>query len=197
MGKEQGFRLVVNVTDPATDFTKNPVHGLQLVGIHAGAGIEMITVDKEGATFFSKSDKTVNLAITGSTPYGVSQGDEPVSPLLYGLGIESGKATSGIEVVAPEKTPVCADLRNPRVGSYIVCDHGFSAPEFAQLEVMYLEVSKGVPSTMPENCVAVKLLPECAPLVLKDATYDHSNIVDTTCHAGKVAEIDWSKQEYC
>lgn len=197
LSAKQGFRLVVNVTDPSADFKKTPVNGLQLSGIHAGAGVEMPTVTKEGATFYSGSDKTVNLAITGSSPYGLTQAEEARSPLLYGLGFNVGDATKGFEVVKPEPQPMCANLRGPRVGSFVVCDNGFSAPGFAQLEVRFLEVSRGVASTMPDNCVAVSFLPECAPIDLSEAAYDHSNIVDTACHPGKVVDIDWSKQKYC
>jgi hypothetical protein len=193
----KGFRLVVNVTDPTADFKKTPINGLQLSSIHAGAGVEMPTVTKDGATFYSGSDKTVNLAISGSSPYGLTQAEEPSSPLLYGLGINIAEATKGFEVVKPESQPMCTNLRGPRVGSFVVCDNGFSAPEFAQLEVRFLEASRGIAAPMPDNCVAVTFLPECAPIDLSEATYDHSNLVDTVCHAGKVVDIDWSKQKYC
>lgn len=51
-----GFRLVANVTDPATDLTPS-VDGWEFTGIHTGAGLNDVVLTSEAGRIFYHNGK--------------------------------------------------------------------------------------------------------------------------------------------
>lgn len=198
-------RFIINVTDPTTDFHDVTVNGLKLTGQHVAAGVQEPTVDIDGLYFYTTSDDTVQWAVDGDTPKGLTSnygGSDPDNSdgdaSLQTLAIEDGSSTTGFSVFTPEDHPVCTRLNGPDDdGSFVVCDHGVDGiPNYARFEVKYHGAFDG---DLPKNCIAVNLLPQCEPGAgdLNGATYNHDNLIDTPCHPGQVIDIDWSKQPQC
>jgi len=201
---QQGYRLVVNVTDPTTDFPDNPVNGLYISGEHSGAGQEAPTVTTitSAATFYTtetSGNYSIQEDISGGEPYGFVQSTTPnpsENDFTYFLGISVGGNTSGFGVPGNPLNPnPCTNAFGPQDGTFVICNDGIvDAPEAPQFVLGYTLSSGGYydPENVPDNCVAVKLLPECAALVNTPI----SDEVDSLCY-DNVAAIDWSVQPEC
>lgn len=82
-------------------------------------------------------------------------------------------------------------------GTFVVCDIGFEAPVHPRLVVQYVEGTANAEygkyyeeePNVPEGCVAVKLLPECAELV-GEKKGEGEEIVVSRCYKD-VKEITW------
>lgn len=115
----------------------------------------------------------------------------------YSLGINAGFGTPDFAIAgdSPQETG-CAGVFGPISGSFAICDTGFvGVPEVPNFVLSYIvghHTNWYEPAVnIPSNCVAVKLLAECATLDLSGATYDTENIWPVKCYEN-VAAIDWN-----
>jgi hypothetical protein len=203
----KGFMLVINVTDLSRDFADMPVHGLKLDGIHSGAGLLAPTVSEDGDAFFANGSSkgphggsgTVQLDISGPYPYGLQIASTPdsSSQFLYGMSIAAGLGSPNFEISYTPRP--CSALFAPSLGTFAVCDTGFAAPEHPRLMLQYVENNSHEwysTDNVPDNCVAVKLVPQCTALTgVQNATYPQ-NIWDSECYKD-VAAIEWSQYDPC
>jgi hypothetical protein len=195
----KGFKLVINVTDTALDFADSPVHLLQITPVHVGAGLNAPVPVTNGSTFFTNTvNNTVQLEVTGPTPMGIymSSEPEPGNATLFDIGINNGLGTPGISVFAGEPMhPIpCHALAAPRPGTFAVCDLGFESYAHPKrvLGFVYQPSDKWYSQeNVPDNCVAVKLFPECTGL-----TSPHGDVLETRCY-DNVSAIDWSQYQQC
>src|SRR5438552_2202928 len=89
MRSSQGFRLVVNVTNPAPDFPANPVNGLKVFPARAGTNINYASVTNTGgAVFFSTSANLTRLS-TDYLPTGLVSRPAPDTPHVDILGLDA------------------------------------------------------------------------------------------------------------
>ncbi|KAK3938995.1 hypothetical protein QBC46DRAFT_342929 [Diplogelasinospora grovesii] len=203
----KGFRLVVNVTDPSTDFKDTPVNGMKLIGVHVGAGLDAPSVSSTySPVFFQPNNNTIQMATGSVAPWGIVMSDSPsdptASPFVYDLGINIGGGTNGFGVPTNPLNAVypCPAAYAPKTGTFAVCDMGFDAYAHPRLLVRFIEgETKGwydEPENVPHNCVAVKLLPECARLDLGEAKGQEGEVWDTLCYQN-LRNVDWSRMKAC
>ncbi|KAK1758783.1 hypothetical protein QBC47DRAFT_314571 [Echria macrotheca] len=195
MRDSKGFRLVVNVTNPAHDFPGNPVNGLKVFPARAGANINYASVTNTGgAVFFTTSTNLTRLS-TDYLPTGLVSRPSPDSAHTDMLGLDVGQGTAGFGVSTWPKT--CGTLQAPVSGTFAVCDLGFEAPVHPRFVVQYVEGTANAGDdkfyaeepNVPDNCVAVKLLPECAELAGTKRA-DGEEIVTSRCYPD-VGVITW------
>ncbi|KAK3369780.1 hypothetical protein B0T24DRAFT_365750 [Lasiosphaeria ovina] len=214
----KAYSLVVNVTDISTDFQSNPVHGLKVVGVHAGAGLNSPTVtfnpESHGDVFFnSLTDHTVRLS--GGTPslppIGVKLYDNNPSagnpPFLHELGFNFGNGTWGFGASAGPLNPrPCPQLWAPLEGTFVVCDRGIEAPTYPRFAVQFVEgqANSGTHKWyqpephVPANCVAVKLVPKCATPSENDGKSSNGDVEaeNVQCYPD-VGAIQWAEYSEC
>jgi hypothetical protein len=207
--RSSGFTLVVNVTDLAKDFTP-PIHLSYIASIHTGAGEALVGITPNetiGRLFYQNGTETqvkenkTNILTDGGTPPtpqgfqlypdGPSQAEsETVS---YGA-LNFGPGNPGIFIpstpkeyayVLPETFVACNESLAYYSGRYFITIKHVNATTDAQ----------GVKTTkIPEACIAVRLIPQCATLNVlpADAFASHEYAVETTCY-NDVASINWQK----
>ncbi|OIW22813.1 hypothetical protein CONLIGDRAFT_638062 [Coniochaeta ligniaria NRRL 30616] len=93
----------------------------------------------------------------------------------------------------------CPALQAPQTGTFAVCDQGFEAYAHPKLVLKFVEGVGGdwyLAEHMPENCTAVRLLPQCADLPELDRGA-YEAIPASRCYVDPVAAIDWSKYSAC
>ncbi|KAK5658159.1 hypothetical protein OQA88_2132 [Cercophora sp. LCS_1] len=192
-----GFRLAVNLTNPASTFP-HPINGLYVVPFRAGANINHVSLSTNGSVFFTTTANITRLS-TDYLPTGLHMRHVESDPehLNY-LGLNSGNAgTPGFGVTKWPHT--CASLGGPTPGTFVVCDTGFEAPNRPRLAIEYVEGVANAEygkyyeeeSNVPENCAAVKLLPECAELG-GTKKGEGEEIVVSRCYRD-VKEITWEE----
>lgn len=198
----KGFKLIINVTDITKDFKDSPVHGMQLSEIHIGAGLNAPIPLQNGSNFFSSGNGTIRLESTASSPYAIDMSDQPEEgdPTLYDLGVNIGTGTKGFSVSSEQAHHRrCPALQAPRTGTFAVCDQGFEAYAHPKQVLKFVEGRQGdwyLAEHMPENCTAIRLLPQCTDLPgLDNGTYEV--IPDSQCYVDPVAIVDWSKYSAC
>lgn len=200
--RSTGISFVFNVTDQSLDFADNPVHGLYLSGLHVGAGEEApipnagsgIVFYETGPVGVDYANNTIDL-IGGAEPYGLVISSTPDN-FTYGLGINIGDGSPNFALGQGHYYEGCAALTAPIQGSFAVCNTGYvNVPEVPELVLSFVEGPHegwyDVAENIPANCVAVKLLAECATLDVDDASYDLGNVFSMPCYES-VAAIDWT-----
>lgn len=197
----QGFRLVVNMTNPTDKFTL-PINGLKLAPFRAGANINTASLSEKGAVFFI-TDKNITRLSTDYMPTGLAMRHIATDPPHFNyLGIDGGQGTPGFVVSSWPNS--CGSLFGSVSGTFAVCDTGFEAPRHPRLAVHYVEGAANAnradyyapEPNVPAHCVAVKLLPECAPLEGQKMG-EGEEVVTSRCYED-VKAIDWqNKQVLC
>lgn len=191
----QAFRLVVNLTNPADTFPL-PINGMYVIPSRAGANINHVSLHTTGAVFISTTANITRLS-TDYMPMGLEMNTTAGAPDLRYLGLNGGKGTPGFGVSKWPNT--CASLTGPTPGTFVVCDLGFEAPTHPRLAVQYVLGTANEKygdyyaeePNVPEGCVAVKLLPECAELV-GDKRDAGEEIVVSRCYKN-VKEVTWGE----
>lgn len=193
------FTLVINVTDSRPEFANIPLHGALLGTEHVGAGHTALVPSTTGAGV--ELTYTHNRTIQdGLEPnyweafyMGTSPADE--SDALYGIELIVGADSEFAMVTYPTDANVnCLGIGTPAVvGTFAICDQGFAAPEAPQYSLWFSEGVEGDETlNVPDSCVAVSLLPQCAA---SDEFDDSEEVLDVFCYED-VASIDWSLAYY-
>ncbi|KAK8052401.1 hypothetical protein PG993_003786 [Apiospora rasikravindrae] len=179
--QSKGFNLVANVTDPSKDFDP-PINSWQLNGLHVGAGLgDGALTATDGRLFYQNGtaeETRYNQAHTlsdGGTPpfpWGIAVDATPdAEGVLHGISINAGSGQAGIQLAQfPEHYPI---LRTPR-------HRGPTWPATKR--------------HVPENCVAITLVPQCAELnELQEGSMSSHEFANTVNCYADVASIKWSE----
>lgn len=198
----KSFQLVFNVTIPGTDFVDAPVNGVSVTQEHVGAGIDALVPVVTGSTAIDllyTSNDTIQNGINSTSWQGLRMGTTAVTgnDYLYGLDLFIGSPTTGFGIPVSLGTgQSCIAAYAPLTGTFAVCDIGISAPEVPQYPLYFVEGDSTdwyAAENVPDNCVAVKLLPQCS----SETDYDDVDGVEEVLCYEDVDSIDWSQQELC
>jgi hypothetical protein len=193
----QGFHFVVNVTNPELDFNP-PINGYYLNSIHDGAGLNLIGVTEDPGRVFYQNGTIEEWRYGRSTiisdggipaaPYGIAliPDDETEEPQSYTARLDVGKSTTGI-VLSRFPEPYVFALPE----QYVACDE---ALEYYQGR--HFVILKRIPhlTEVPDNCVAIRLLPQCTELnELPEGSFSsHEFALDSACY-DDVSSLNWSQ----
>lgn len=201
------FTLVANVTgDQTAIFT--PLIGASnwsLVGNHIGANLNLgILYPGAGHVFFvngtgpevSSQSTSIGLPPTYYVDAAGTVIYEPVGMIFASDGVEAsilldiGDATKGAGVVGGLRSPWPLLFTPFREGVYSVCNVSNSAYGNPQYRVSI--VVGGVDSVIPENCVSISLLAQCADLPELLGAEELNIVVEGVPCYEDVSAIDWS-----
>ncbi|KAI1172662.1 hypothetical protein F4777DRAFT_560818 [Nemania sp. FL0916] len=205
-----GFRLIANVTDPATDLSP-PINGQQLNGIHTGAGFnDAVVLPETGRVFYHNGTaaeirfgegSVITDAGTPLFPEGIfvqaATEFDITYPAEHDVSINVGSGTIGVSIL---------DFPSPYFyltagaqGTYVVCPR--VVPYYnAQYNVVRFAYDTFDPATalfvqnVPEGCTAVNLIPECdvLPELPEGSLSSHEFAAETKCYED-VKAIDWTQ----
>ncbi|KAM7206026.1 hypothetical protein V8F33_000856 [Rhypophila sp. PSN 637] len=203
----RGFRLVVNVTDPSKDTSNPPLQGQYLDLLHIGAGAERSCVGPSSGLIFYQNgtyddfatetiDIITDIHSRPWTPERLSLADWDDEP---GLGIygffwaESG----GIRLTRLGDPYSYLTVREgaPAESTLVVCRNRtilYYGPDITWDIVNWVQAS-GTHLVIPEGCVAVRFVPECAVLnddLLPDAFSSHEFAQEVRCYED-VKSVSW------
>ncbi|KAK8128881.1 hypothetical protein PG984_009989 [Apiospora sp. TS-2023a] len=197
--QSKGFTLIANVTDPSKDFTP-PVNGWLLSGLHVGAGLNDASLSSQvGRIFYQNGtaeETRYNQAHTlsdGGTPpfpWGIAvDAATDAAGVLHGISINAGSGQAGVQLAQfPEHYPI---LRTPaQPGTYVACNQ--TEPYYRQNFITVRAVYDNLP--VPDECVAITLVPQCAelPALPAGSLASHEFANEVNCYAD-VAAIKWSE----
>ncbi|KAI1200744.1 hypothetical protein F5X97DRAFT_292801 [Nemania serpens] len=203
-----GFRLVANVTDPATDLTPS-VDGWELQGIHTGAGLDDATLTSGTGRIFYHNGTAVEIRFgegsilsdggTPPFPWGiyVQKEDEYdyTYPAEHDVAINGGSGTIGVSLLAfpSPYTYLTAKAQ----GTYVACPRTvpYYNAEFIVVRFAYdlFDPVTALPvRDIPEGCTAITLIPECDTLaeLPEGSLASHEFAATTKCY-DDVSAINW------
>ncbi|KAH0533119.1 hypothetical protein TsFJ059_001727 [Trichoderma semiorbis] len=199
-----GFRLVVNVTDKALDFSPS-VQGLYVNSIHVGAGLNEVGIGSKSDNpgIFYQNGTASEARFSGATtvtdqgtplsPYGISLSLDPDSKTLSSVYDNGGLGTKGVQI---SQFPEGFRYLGPE--TYVICNVPLAYYQGTKFNVVKqaattISSTGQVERNIPEGCVPVRLLPECATLEdLPAGSYSsHEFAINSDCYAD-VASINWS-----
>lgn len=204
--KSTGFRLVANVTDSSKDLSPS-VHGWVFTGFHTGAGFNEAVVTDEvesGRIFYQNGTAEEIRARRGAT---LTDGGSPPNP--WGIGIQEdsegpeapvnvnvGGGTKGAQLtVHPEPLSY---LTGTAPGTYAICPR--EVPYYQQVfnvirwtNDVFNDDTAQYESTVPDDCVAVRFLAQCAelPELPEGSQSSHEFAANSQCYED-VSAIEWS-----
>ncbi|KAI1270952.1 hypothetical protein F5Y07DRAFT_46328 [Xylaria sp. FL0933] len=203
-----GFRLVANVTDPATDLTP-PVDGWELQGIHTGAGLNDAVLTSETGRIFYHNGTAAEirfgegsiLSDGGSPPfpYGIyvqtADQFDATYPAEHDVAINVGSGTIGVSLLAfPDPYFY---LTAHAQGTYVACPR--TVPYYnAEYVVVRFAYDTFDPDTalpvrnVPAGCTAITLIPECdtLPALPEGSISSHEFAASSKCYED-VSAINW------
>jgi hypothetical protein len=201
----KGFNLVVNVTDPSTDFSPS-IQNTFIASIHTGAAQALVGVISDitrGRTFYQNGTVEENrfgrsnvLSDGGTppTPQGIQLEEDKAFETLSAATMNFGPGTAGI---ALSRFPEPYAFLVPE--TFVACNT--SLPYYGGkyfITIKRAETTVGtdgeITKNVPKGCAAVRLIPQCAKLaeLPPDAYASHAFALDSPCYKD-VAAIDWTK----
>jgi hypothetical protein len=190
-GTSTGFKLVAKLTHHFHDLTPS-VSGWTVASAHTGAGsaAAILTSDPTVARIFYENGTAAEVAAKQTTlitdggtppaPYGVLVPAQGSSGGLIGINVGAGTFNTVVET-APGYPVVVNGLGQ---GTYLACNA--EIPYYPGQTFVTLQYQYGTPGAVavPEGCVAIKLVPQCAVLnTLPDPSYSsHEFAVEVKCY---------------
>jgi hypothetical protein len=206
-----GFRLIANVTDPSKDFTP-PVNNWVFNAIHVGAGLDDAVLLSDsadsGRIFYVNGTADEIYYGQGSTltdggtppfPFGiyVAGEDQTDADGFHDVSVNVGSGTKGVQLT---RFPVVyPTLTGAAQGTYAACQQTepYYNQEYVTIRWTYDTID---PNTflnvhnIPEGCVAINLIPECATLNdLPDGSLSSHEFAATSVCYDDVSAIDWTQ----
>jgi hypothetical protein len=207
------FRLVVNVTDPSTDFIPS-INDFVLTSYHTGAGqaYAVVAPNLSAATgrILYENGTAIDISLGGSTiisdsgtppfPSSIIVQDvtqfDPRYPTQHNVQLNVGEGTKNVGLARfPEPIPA---LQGPAIGTFAVCSNVLSSGQAFVLTYAYatFEDANGnylYQKNIPEGCAEIKLLPQCATIneLPANAYSSHEFASIQKCY-DDVAVIDWT-----
>lgn len=198
----KGFHLVVNVTDPATDFTP-PINNWYVNSVHIGPPFNLLGVTEEPGRVFYQNGTAEDVFYARSTV--ISDGATPPLPFGFSLLPDEGSdvvSTGRLDAGDGTKGVVITRFPEPyaflRPETFLACDE--FVQYYQQNMIIIKQAQIGVDENgdidynVPDNCIAVRLLPECTELneLPEDAISSHEFAADSKCYED-VSELVWSE----
>ncbi|KAG6178390.1 hypothetical protein E4U27_003751 [Claviceps purpurea] len=182
----KGFNLVVNVTDLSRDFSPS-VHGKYLDSIHIA---RIFYVNGSAVDFHFGLTTVVSDTATPPAPVSISLAQNNISKIERTVHLSS---SAGNKDVGITQLPVPYSFLSPE--TYAICNESLSYYHGAHfLIVKQFQIGLQTLKGIPDNCVPVRLFPECTKLndLPKDSYSSHEFTYETSCY-DRVADIDWTK----
>ncbi|KAK6078637.1 hypothetical protein SCUP515_09687 [Seiridium cupressi] len=206
-----GFRLIANVTDPSEDFTP-PVDNWVFNAIHVGAGFNDAVLLPDGTDsgriFYVNGTAEDVYYYRGSTltdggtppfPYGiyVASEDQTDAGGSHDVSVNVGSGTTGVQLTRfPDVYPTLAGAGQ---GTYVACNQTVPYYQKNYITVRWTydtidpDTSLNV-HQIPEGCVAINLIPECATLNdLPEGSLSRHEFAATSVCYDDVSAIDWTQ----
>ncbi|KAI1372631.1 hypothetical protein F4677DRAFT_250276 [Hypoxylon crocopeplum] len=195
----KGFKLVANVTDRANDLSP-PIHGWTLQGAHIGAGLNSAVLNNTTPGMIFYQNGTVNevyhqtsdiLTDVGTpfVPYGIIMRYPSDTDKTVALGIDAGSGTPGITLTNPPYP--MTELSAP-ASQFLACKENI--PYYPPDREFVLVRAFRDQYEVPNNCVVVEFLPQCAELPdLPEGSYSSHEFANTARCFEDPANIDWTK----
>ncbi|RYO73664.1 hypothetical protein DL764_010442 [Monosporascus ibericus] len=177
--KSSGFNLRVKVTDPAHDLTPS-VQGLYLSFQRVQQGINIAVANEFPTTYYlnqTEGGNTINHDVAPLYPVGIYvQGPDEADaryPEEHNMAVNVNDVTHGLEAFP--------SLSGPAAGAYLVCRREFIFPSGPAELLMPRFLYDG--ETLPEDCVPVAFVPECATLgnLPNGTRWNHDFVAQTSC----------------
>ncbi|KAK3181621.1 hypothetical protein K4F52_006999 [Lecanicillium sp. MT-2017a] len=196
----KGFKLVANVTDPSRDF-KDPIHNKFLTPLHTGAAVNVIGIARDGdkaPVFYQTGNQQERLS--GATRIAVDLGTPP-SAFGFSLQSDNGKsfastahadAGAGQAGVSVTHDPVPFAFLN--LAEFAICEEPLPALQNQQYKVLHQFNTLSSAEKIPEDCVPITVIPQCATLedLLEGSRASHDDAFEAGCYED-VSSIEWSK----
>ncbi|KAK3339666.1 hypothetical protein B0T25DRAFT_594449 [Lasiosphaeria hispida] len=205
-----GFRLVVNVTDPSKDLSPS-INGLFLHLAHIGpAQNRAYAAATPGPIFYqngtSNTPSLTNLLTDGGSPpfpEGMSYQQEQTDANGAGIYVNAGsgaQATKLTRLSAPYSyLTILAEVTGSAfIGCTATIPYYGNSTYFPVINwVMTTRNATGTHLVIPEGCVPINLVPQCAALeaLPPDARSSHEFAQEVRCY-DNVGGIDWSRYQY-
>ncbi|RWA05861.1 hypothetical protein EKO27_g9243 [Xylaria grammica] len=181
-----GFRLVANVTDPATDLTPS-VDGWELQGIHTGAGLnDAVLTSETGRIFYHNGTASEIHYALGSI---LSDGGSP--PFPYGIYVQTADE---FDATYPAEHDVTINVGSGTIGVSLLA---FPDPYFYFTVVRFAydtfnNATAQFERNVPAGCTAITLIPECdvLPDLPEGSLSSHQFASPSKCYED-VSAINW------
>ncbi|KAI8960088.1 hypothetical protein F5Y11DRAFT_331014 [Daldinia sp. FL1419] len=187
LSRSKGFHLKVELQDPSKDLDPS-VAGSYLSGVHVGAGQNIATVSSispsDDAPYYSNGTETQGWVdvlndLGTDFPWGLSVQDSKSTDATYpgehDASINVGGGSNGIKI---EKSGNSVALGGLAPGYYAICDRFIGYVRANMPVVRYVYEGE----SLPEKCVAVNFVPQCATLkdlpASSEWTHDFAQEVD-------------------
>ncbi|KAL6807229.1 hypothetical protein GGI42DRAFT_351841 [Trichoderma sp. SZMC 28013] len=200
-----GFRLYVNVTDKALDFSPS-IQGLYVNSIHVGAGLNEAGVGSksDNPSIFYQNGTASDVRFNGATtitdqgtplsPYGISLALDAGSETVSSVNINGGLGTKAVQI---SQFPEGFRYLGPE--TFVICNEPLAYYQGTKFNVIKqaattISSTGQIEKNIPAGCAPVRLIPECATLEeLPAGSYSsHEFAVNSDCYAD-VASINWSQ----
>ncbi|KAI0456402.1 hypothetical protein F5B21DRAFT_502301 [Xylaria acuta] len=203
-----GFRLVANVTDPATDLTPS-VDGWEFQGIHTGAGLNDAVLASGTGRIFYHNGTAAEIRFgqgsivsdSGSPPFpeGIYvQGEDQFDatyPAEHNVAINVGSGTIGVSLLSFPDPYFYLTARAP--GTFVACPRTvpYYNQEFIVVRFAYDTFDPDTALSVrnvPEGCTAITLIPECDTLaeLPEGSLSSHEFVENSKCYKD-VSAINW------
>jgi hypothetical protein len=198
----QGFHLVVNVTDPSADFDP-PINNQYVTSIHVGPPLNLVGVSPTAGRIFYQNgtaeevrygqSTVISDGATPPSPFGLSLAPDEGSDVVSTARLDAGPGTTGI-VLSRFPEPYVFLLPQ----TYLACKEfvEYYQSEFIIIKQADVSIDEdgSINYNVPDNCAAVRLLPECTELneLPDDAYSSHEFAYHSQCYED-VSELVWSE----
>ncbi|KAJ8132914.1 hypothetical protein O1611_g709 [Lasiodiplodia mahajangana] len=201
-----GFRLVANVTDPATDLTPS-VDGWEFQGIHTGAALnDVVLTSGTGNIFYHNGTASEIrygqgnvLSDLGLYPYGIGVDNQTEFDYYYtaehDVTLNVGQGTIGVSLLAFPSPYFYLTATAP--GTYVACPRtvAYYQREFVVVRYAYDifdNTTAQFVQDIPEGCTAITLIPECdtLPELPEGSQSSHQFASPSKCYED-VSAINW------
>ena len=196
----KGFNLVVNVTDPSRDFEES-VHNKFLTALHSGLNDNLVGVAEEGDQIpvFYQNGTEQDRQRSGSR----LAADLGNPPSAFGFSLQSGADSSFVSTanLSPGPGKVAVALTHEPVpyaflnlSIFAICNQPLPIYQGMEYKVLRQFRTKNSAEMIPNNCVPVTIIPQCAVLedLPKGSRDSHDLASDSECYAD-VSSIEWSE----
>ncbi|ORY59543.1 uncharacterized protein BCR38DRAFT_526865 [Pseudomassariella vexata] len=202
-----GFKLVVNVTDPAHDLSPS-VNGLFLQAIHTGAGLNDAVLQVDGRIFYQNGTADEirynqgNILTDGGNPpfpsgIDVQNKDTTDADGKHEVAINGGAGTKGVSLALfPVPYTILTFIAR---GTFVACDQfvPYYKQNFITIRYAYdiiNPLTSQFEHDIPQGCVAINLIPQCdvLPQLPVPAIASHQFAANVKCYPD-VRAIDWTK----
>lgn len=199
----KGFRLVLNVTDPARDLSPS-VKNTYITSIHVGAGLNYVgnVEGTEAGRIFYQNGTGIKYATVNT----ISDGGSPAAPYSFALtkdAADSKVSTATLNVGQASDNIGLTGFPNPYTylypETYAACNEPlayYGGKNFVIIKQAQLSVDKNgvINYNIPKECVPVRLLPECTKLndLPAGSLSSHAHALDSECY-DDIKSIDWTQ----